>query len=91
MKALFGALLVGTVLLSQPAVAQISRFGPWVEVQGHREQPRRYVPRDQRGERRARPEPDQRRQNRMTDDERRELRRDIDRANRDIYRRKFRR
>ena len=91
MKAIFGALLVGIALLSQPAAAQVARFGPWLQAQGYRGQPRGVAPRDQRGERRVRPEPDQRRQGRLTDDERRDLRRDIDQANRDIYRRKFKR
>jgi len=92
MKAIIGALLVGMTILSQAAVAQVTVFGPWLQAQGHREQPRGYAPRDQRGDRRVvRPEPDQRRQGRLTDDERRDLRRDIDQANRDIYRRKFKR
>lgn len=89
MKALLAAPLLGMALLSLPAAAQVSRPGSWVQAQGQQGQPRGLVPRDQRQERRMRREPDERRRNSLTEEQRRELRRDIDQANRDIYRRKF--
>jgi len=89
MKALFVALLLGTALVSSLAAGQISRPGSWAQEQGQQGQPRGFVPRDQRRESRVRAEPDERRHRSLTEEERRELRRDIDQANRDIYRRKF--
>lgn len=90
MKAWFGALAMVTAMAagSQPAVAEPGGFGPWLQAQAQR-QPREPMQRDPRGlrrEQRLTPERDQRQRSRLTDEERRELRRDIDQANRDIYR-----
>ncbi len=95
MKALLGVLVLGVAIWSQSAVAEPRGFGFSFQAQGQREaqgqrgQPREGMQREQRDMRRegrAEPGRGERRQDRMTEDERRELRRDIDQANRDIYR-----
>lgn len=86
MKAWLGVLVAGMAILSQPAVAQSRGFGPWLQAQGQGAQSPGPAQRDLRRERRMAPERDDRRNNRLTDEERRDLRRDIDQADRDIYR-----
>jgi hypothetical protein len=64
-------------------------FAPVLQSQGSQKQgdALRGRGRDTRGGREARPpNRDDRRQGRMTDEERRDLHRDLDRANREIYR-----
>lgn len=87
MKAWFSAFVVAMAVWSQPVQSQ--GFAPWQQSQGQRGQPdgpMRRDPGDMRRERRLAPERDERRANRLTDEERRDLRRDIDQANREIYR-----
>jgi hypothetical protein len=89
------ALIAGMVAMSSlPSVAASWGYAPAVQGQGQRGQPRgpaQYDQRDTRRERRVAPERDQRPPHRLTDDERRDLRRDIDQADREIYRRDRRR
>ena len=93
MKVLLGVVVAAIAVLSQPATADPRGFGPWVQAQwqGKRAQPARGpMQREQREPRREQqmaPERDERPRGRLTDEERRELRRDIDQANREIYRR----
>lgn len=96
MKALLGVLVLvlGAAVWAQSAVAEPRGFGFSLQAQGQRGQPREAMPREQRDMRRegrAEPGRGERRNDRMTEEERRELRRDIDQANRDIYRRHDRR
>lgn len=90
MKALLGVLVLGVAVWAQSAVAQSRGFGFSLQAQGQRSQQlREAMPRDQRElrrEGRVGPGRGERRNDRLTEDERRELRRDIDQANRDIYR-----
>lgn len=93
MKILIGAILTVMVAFAQPAAA-----GPWhgltggmFAVQAQRQPPggfqRQPQPQPQRDFRRPErpPEHGQRSDGRLTEEERRALRRDIDRANREIY------
>ncbi len=87
MKAWLGALVMAVAAWSQPAQSQ--GFAPWQQAQGQRGQPNgpmRRDPGDMRREQRFAPERDGQRRNRLTDEERRDLRRDIDQAGREIYR-----
>jgi hypothetical protein len=90
MKAWFGALAMVAVMaaVSQPAAAEPRRFGPWVQVQAQPQPPGRTQrdPRELRRDSRMAPQRDQSQRSKLTDEERRGLRRDIDQANRDIYR-----
>jgi len=90
MKAWFGALamLAALAVGPHPANAAPGGFGAWLQAQDQRQtrksmQP---APRDQRRENQQAPQRDQRTDSRLTDKERRELRRDVDQADRDIYR-----
>ena len=90
MKILMVAMLTLSAVAVQPAVA-----GPWRDVGGgwlfdvqmQRQRPggfqQRQPPRDFRRE--VPPERGQRGDGRLTDEERRDLHRDLDRANREIY------
>ena len=89
MKILIGAILALLVVAAQPAAA-----GPWrdfgggrFDVQAQRERPGGFQRQPQRDFRRGeRPsERDPRSDGRLTEEERRELHRDLDRANREIY------
>jgi hypothetical protein len=91
MKILIGAILAVTAPLAQPAAT-----GPWhglvgyrFDVQAQRQRPGGFQrqPQPQRDFRRPErpPERGQPPDARLTEDERRALRRDIDRANREIY------
>ena len=93
MKVILGALTFAVLLLSQP----VATAAPWDHRFGVQGQERRVPPRQPprqreiQRERRAAPNPDERFVGRLTEQERRELRRDVDRANREIYRRRFER
>ena len=84
------SILIAASLLSLPSAAEARDFrpraGPRLQAP---EQPGRGGGSAKRAERRQREraEPEQRKPGRLTQEERRELRRDIDRANREIYRR----
>lgn len=86
MKGLLLIALAGALLAPPVAEARDSRpgLGPRLQAQG---QPVKKGPHQVRRERDKRGEHDKRHQNKLTDDERRELRRDLDRADREIYRR----
>ena len=92
MKVLLLAVVAGNLLL--PLLAEARGWGmgfaPALQAQGPMKQaepPPRGGGRDARGGREGRPpNHDQRQQGRMTDEERRDLHRDLDRANREIYR-----
>jgi hypothetical protein len=92
MKAWCGALAMVAVMAaaSQPAVADPRGFGPWLQAQAQPQpQPPERTqrdPREQRRDPRVAPQRDQSQRSKLTDEERRGLRRDIDQANRDIYR-----
>jgi hypothetical protein len=90
MKAWFGVLAMVAVMAaaSQPAAANPRGFGPWLQAQAQPQPPERTQrdPREQRRDPRVAPQRDQSQRSKLTDEERRGLRRDIDQANRDIYR-----
>lgn len=91
MKSLLGALAIGIIVAAQPAAARpwSGGFAPVSQAQGQREQgDMRREKRDVRRERRVAPERGERPPGRLTDEERQDLRRDIDKANREIYRRR---
>ncbi|MEK6593428.1 MAG: hypothetical protein AABZ67_10105 [Pseudomonadota bacterium] len=91
MRAWLIALMVGMAAMSsQPAVAASWGYAPGLQGQGQRG-PAQHDQREMRRERRVTPERDERPRHRLTDDERRDLRRDIDQADREIYRRDRRR
>ena len=79
--------------LLTPAVAdardgQSSRGGMQLQAQGQQgQQGKKAQGQLSRGERAKRAEHDKRQQGRLTEEERRELHKDLDRANREIYRR----
>lgn len=86
MQKLFAVLIAGLLLVPPLAEAREFRSGPRFGAQAQ-DQPLKRVPGPQRGERPQRIDPEKRKPGRLTQEERRELRRDIDRANREIYRR----
>jgi hypothetical protein len=96
MKALLGALAIGIMVAAQPAAARpwSGGFAPMLQAQGQRDprdmrRDKRDMRRDQRmAPQRMAPERDERARGRLTDEERQDLRRDIDKANREIYRRR---
>ena len=89
MKILIGMILALLTAAVQPAAAAPRRDfgGGRFDVQAQRQRPGEFQRQPQRDFRRSErpPERDHRRDGRLTDDERRALRRDIDRANREIY------
>lgn len=98
MKALLGALAIGIIAAAQPVAARPWSGGsaPVLQAQDQRMYPRGQERRGQRDMRREQrmapqrmaPERDERARGRLTDEERQDLRRDIDKANREIYRRR---
>ena len=82
-------LLAAALLLMQPA-AEARDVRPGARVQAQ-EQPNKRGNNGgngaQRADRKPRSEPEQRKPGRLSQEERRELHRDLDRANREIYRR----
>ncbi len=87
MKTLLLLVVAGALLMPPVADARDWRggFGASLQAQG---QPERKAPPRQRGEQRKRDEQDkQHKGGRLTQEERRNLHRDLDRANREIYRR----
>ena len=87
-KSLLGAAMAGALLLPPFADARDWRAGRGPIVQAP-EQPVKKGPGPQKhGERDKRGEHDKSHQSKLTKEERRELNRDLDRANREIYRRK---
>lgn len=89
MKALLGAIGIVLTLQAQPALAAPPGFRPGVQADDRRAPQRKApAPREVQRERRAVPDRDERRSGRLTEEERRELRRDVDRANRELYRRR---
>jgi hypothetical protein len=94
MKARLTALIAGMMLLSLPVVAAPWNFVLAAQGQGQQLRPHQPVQSDRRESRRERrlvPERSERPHQRLTEDERRNLRRDIDQADREIYRRDRRR
>jgi hypothetical protein len=97
MKELLGATVLAVLLLLQPAAIA----APWdhrpglqgQERRGFQAPERRLPPRYPPGKRGERPGPGRHDgyAGRLTEEERRALRRDVDRANREIYRRRFER
>lgn len=83
-------LMVVAVALLAPALAAARDlrpgFGARVQEQGGRQMQKAPGP-PPRGERNPRGEPVKGQKGRLTEEERRELHRDLDRANREIYRR----
>jgi hypothetical protein len=92
MKGMMAVLTLGLLFAQWPAEAA----PPWARPgaqDGDRHGPpgQGFQHRDAQRERRAAPEREYGRRERLTEEERRELRRDVDRANREIYRRRFER
>ena len=88
MKILTVAILVMAAAAAQPAAAGPWRDfgGGWFEVQAQRQRPGGFQRPPQRDFRReVPPERGQRGDGRLTEEERRDLHRDLDRANREIY------
>lgn len=83
-------LLAAGLLLSQPAAeARDVRPGGGARLQAQEQQFKRGgAPQKPDRDRFRRVEPDKRKPGRLTQEERRELHRDLDRANREIYRRR---
>lgn len=83
-------LMVGMVVLPQPAAAAPWDYRPGIQGQERRPPPRQAPFRkgDGREQRAVPPDRDDRSRQRLSEEERRELHRDLDRANREIYRRK---
>jgi hypothetical protein len=79
--------LVAAVWLTPAADARDWTVGPLAQAQGDGAK-RRAGPPPQRSDRQRPPQPDKQGQKRLTQEERRELNRDLDRANREIYRRR---
>ena len=86
MKRLLPLLAAGLLLMQPAAEARDVRSsaGPRVQAQ---EQPQKRGNGAQKSDRKLRTEPEQRKPGRLSQEERRELHRDLDRANREIYRR----
>lgn len=90
-----GLLFLGVVVMllgPLPAAARDGGFNSFVQVQDQGQYRRdarefRRGGQDFRREKQGRPPRDERYRGRMTDEERRELHRDLDRADREIYRR----
>ena len=82
--------VAAAVVLFAPALAgardQHPGFGAWLQTQGGQEM-KKGPGQPLRGDRNKRFEHDKGQKSRLTEEERRELNRDLDRANREIYRR----
>lgn len=87
MKAWIAMLGMAVALLGQSAVAAPWEFRPGLQQQDRRNPPPRQ-PQNDRRDPRAVPQRDDGFRQRLSDEERRDLRRDIDRADRELYRRK---
>jgi hypothetical protein len=90
MKTLLGMIAIGLALWFQPALSAPWDFRPHLQQgQERRSAPRQAPPnKGERRQQRAAPAGDDRQRHRLSDEERRDLRRDLDRANRELYRRK---
>jgi len=86
-KQWFLLVVAGALLLPPVADARDWRTGRGAMTQAQGQSGKKSPGPYQRGERDKRRENDKRNQNRLTQEERRELNRDLDRANREIYRR----
>lgn len=87
MKGLSLIALAGALLLPPVAEARDWRPGFGASLQAQGEHMKKAPGPHQRGGRDKRGEQDKRHQGRLTEEQRRELHRDLDRANREIYRR----
>lgn len=87
MKRLVLLVVAGALLAPPIAGARDGRPAFNVQAQDKGRQMKKSAPPFKRGERDRRGERDKRQQNRLTDEERRGLQRDLERANREIYRR----
>ena len=86
MKIWLGIFLAGSLLAAPVAGARDFRHGSGPRVQAQNQPVKKGPPPARRdGDKRA--EHDKRHSNRMTDQERRDLRKDVDREDREIYRR----
>ena len=88
MKKLFLMAVAGVLLLPPVADARDGRAGRSAMVQAQGQPVKKGPGPYQRGDRDKRGEHDKRHSDRLTQEERRELNRDLDRANREIYRRR---
>ena len=88
MKKLFLLSIAGALLLPPVADARDWRAGRGAMVQDQGQPMKKGPGPHQRGERDKRGEHGKRHQGKLTQEERRELNRDLDRANREIYRRR---
>ena len=89
MRGLFLLALAGALLAPPVAAARDWRpgFGAYLQAQGQPVKKEPPGPQQGNGKRDKRFEQDKRHHGRLTDQERRDLHRDLDRANREIYRR----
>jgi hypothetical protein len=87
MKNLLALIAAFLLVLPPVAVARDARSGPRFGAQVQ-EKPVKRAPGPQQGERRQRGDLEKSRPGKLTQEERRELHRDLDRANREIYRRR---
>lgn len=87
MRTLLALITAGLVWLPAVAEARDIRPGPRFGVQAQEKSFKR-SPGPQRGERPRRVDPEKRKPGRLTQEERRDLHRDLDRAYREIYRRR---
>jgi hypothetical protein len=88
MMRLFLIAVVCALLTPAVANARDGRFGAGgLQLQAQGQQGKKEKGQFSRGDRGKRAEQDKRQQGRLTEAERRELHRDLDRANREIYRR----
>ena len=92
MKIMIGMILMLLAVAAQPAAAAAWRDfgGGRFDVQAQRQRPGDFQRSPQRDFRRGERPPERNKNGvgRLSDDERRDLRRDIDRANREIYKRR---
>jgi hypothetical protein len=87
MKMLLGIFLAGALVAAPLAGARDFRQGSGPRVQAQNQPVKKAPPPPARRDGDKRAEHDKRHSNRMTDQERRDLRKDVDRADREIYRR----
>ena len=87
MRYLIGVTALAALMAATPAAANPWRNGGGFHVQMQRPSPDRYQRQPQRDFRNPQQQPPDRgqRDGRMTDQERRDLHRDLDRANRELY------
>ncbi len=85
MRTLIGLAALLAMMIAAPVMANGWRNGGGLHVQTQRHQQDRFQRQPQRDFRNPQQHPERPRDGRMTDQERRDLHRDLDRANRELY------